>query len=338
MEAVTVDLISYLVRRVSQLALVVFLAVSLNFLIPRLIPGDPVQTAIIRLQVQSGSRSFDAQKIAATYRAKFGLDRPIFDQYLSYLDDLSRGDLGVSFSDFPEPVSTKIRNALPWTLGLLGLSTVIAFTIGSLLGGMFALPGAGRATRFATSALMLISSVPFYLLAIVLVYLLAVAWAIFPAAGGFDTVRIPRVDVGTAVDVLRHAFLPALAIVLGSVGLWALGMRSLMVSVLGEDYMTFAAAKGLAPRRIFVWYGLRNALLPQITALALALGSVMSGSVLVEVIFNYPGLGTLLFRAIAGKDYFVIQGVVLMLIIALSVSLFLIDLLYPILDPRIRRR
>jgi len=183
-----------------------------------------------------------------------------------------------------------------------------------------------------------VSSVPFYLLAIVLVYLFAVAWAFFPAAGGFDTVRIPRVDMGTVVDVLRHAFLPALAIVLGSVGLWALGMRGLMVSVLGEDYMTFAAAKGLAPRRIFVSYGLRNALLPQVTALALALGSVMSGAVLVEVIFNYPGLGTLLFRAIEGKDYFVIQGVVLMLIIALSLSLFVIDLLYPLLDPRIRRR
>jgi peptide/nickel transport system permease protein len=139
------------------------------------------------------------------------------------------------------------------------------------------------------------------------------------------------------MDVVRHALLPCLSITLGTIGFWALGMRSQMVSVLGEDYITFAEAKGLKPGRIFFRYGMRNALLAQVTALALHLGSVVSGAVLVEVIFNYPGLGSLLYKAIRGQDYFVIQGVVLMLIVALAVMLFLVDLIYPLLDPRIRR-
>ena len=184
---------------------------------------------------------------------------------------------------------------------------------------------------------MVLSSIPFYLLAIILVYLFAVVFRILPPAGGVDTTRIWRLDWPTMVDVLRHALLPCLAIVLGNIGFWALGMRSQMVSVLGEDYITFAEAKGLSARRIFMMYGMRNAMLSQITALALSLGAVVSGAVLVEVVFNYPGLGTLLYVAIRGQDYFVIQGVVLMLIVSLAVLLFSVDLIYPLLDPRIRR-
>jgi len=185
--------------------------------------------------------------------------------------------------------------------------------------------------------LMILASVPFYLLAIVLTYFFAVLWKVLPPAGGFDTTRIARLDLATIGDVARHAVLPLLAIILGNAGFWALGMRSQMVSVLGEDYITFAEAKGLSPRRIFFWYGMRNALLSQVTALALSMGAVLSGAVLVEVVFNYPGLGSLLYVAIRGQDYFVIQGVVLMLIISLAVLLFIVDLIYPLLDPRIRR-
>ncbi|MGN6488644.1 MAG: ABC transporter permease, partial [Devosia sp.] len=185
--------------------------------------------------------------------------------------------------------------------------------------------------------LMVLTSIPFYLLAIILIYIFAVVLKWFPPAGGVATTRIMRLDWATTEDVLRHAFLPCMSIVLGNIGFWALGMRSQMINVLGEDYITFAEAKGLHPGRIFVWYGMRNALLAQVTALALSLGSVVSGAVLVEVIFNYPGLGSLLYNAIRGQDYFVIQGVVLMLIIALAVMLFIVDLLYPLLDPRIRR-
>ncbi|HVX81248.1 MAG: ABC transporter permease [Devosia sp.] len=331
------ELIRYILTRFAQLVVIVFIAVTVNFFIPRLLPGDPVQTALAKLQASGAQQSVDVQAIANSYRARYGLDQPILIQYVNYWRDLFRLDLGVSFANFPETVTTKLANALPWSLGLLAVATLIAFTVGSLLGALLAWPGTGRSVRAVVPGLMVLTSIPFYLLAIILIYLFAVIWRILPPAGGMDTTRIARLDWGTIMDVLRHAILPLMAIVLGNVGFWALGMRSQMVSVLGEDYITFAEAKGLSPWRVFFWYGIRNAMLSQVTALALAMGAVLSGAVLVEVIFNYPGLGSLLYNAIRGQDYFVIQGVVLMLIVALAVLLFLVDLIYPLLDPRIRR-
>jgi peptide/nickel transport system permease protein len=331
------ELAAYLLKRVGQLLLIVFIAVSVNFIIPRMLPGDPVETALARLQSSGGAQNVDVQAVAKAYRSKYGLDRPLLSQYVRYWQDLLRLDLGVSFANFPETVAAKIGHALPWTVGLLATATAVAFTVGSLFGGLLAWPGAGRGVRAFVPALMVLASVPFYLLAIVLVYFFAVLWKVLPPAGGFDTTRIARLDLATIGDLARHAVLPLLAIVLGNAGFWALGMRSQMVSVLGEDYIIFAEAKGLSPRRIFFWYGMRNALLSQVTALALSMGAVLSGAVLVEVVFNYPGLGTLLYVAIRGQDYFVIQGVVLMLIVALATLLFAVDLVYPLLDPRIRR-
>jgi peptide/nickel transport system permease protein len=331
------ELVRYLLTRFGQLVLIVFIAVSVNFLIPRLLPGDPVQTVIAKMQASGAQQSVDMQAVANAYRAKYGLDQPMLVQYVNYWRDLFHLDLGVSFANFPETVTTKLANALPWSLGLLAVSTLIAFSVGSILGALLAWPGTGRGIRALVPGLMVLTSIPFYLLAIILIYLCAVIWKILPPAGGMDTTRIARLDWGTILDVLRHALLPMLAIVLGNVGFWALGMRSQMVSVLGEDYITFAEAKGLSPWRVFFWYGMRNAMLSQVTALALAMGAVLSGAVLVEVIFNYPGLGSLLYVAIRGQDYFVIQGVVLMLIVALALLLFLVDLIYPLLDPRIRR-
>jgi peptide/nickel transport system permease protein len=331
------ELQTYLATRIGQLLLIVFVAVSINFIIPRLLPGDPVMTALARLQASGSAQSVDIQAVAAAYREKYGLDSDLFAQYVNYWADLFRLDLGVSFTNFPQKVSTMIGYALPWSVGLLATATLIAFAVGSLLGARLAWPGAGRPIKSIVPLMMILTSIPFYLLAIILIYFFAVVLRWLPPGGGVDTTRVMRLDWATVEDVLRHALLPCLAIVLGNIGFWALGMRSQMVSVLGEDYITFAEAKGLHPRRIFLRYGMRNALLPQITALALSLGSVVSGAVLVEVVFNYPGLGNLLYVAIRGQDYFVIQGVVLMLIVALAVLLFLVELIYPLLDPRIRR-
>ncbi len=328
--------IDYVAKRTLQLLLIVFIAVTFNFLIPRMIPGDPVESALQTKIAVSGSVSVDVQAVAAAYRAKFGLDKPMWLQYLNYWGGIFGRDLGVSLVDFPQPVVEKIQSAVPWTLGLLMLSTVISFTLGSILGALLAWPRAPRALHVLVPPFMLLSSVPFFLLAIVLVFTFSVIVPWFPPGGGFDPVSILRFDLTTALDVGYHAVLPALALVLGSVGFWALGMRAMMISILGEDYITFADSKGLPPQRVFLWYGMRNALLPQITSLAIALGSILSGAVLVEAIFNYPGLGGILFTAIAGKDYFVIQGIVLMLIFALALALFVVDLIYPLVDPRIR--
>jgi peptide/nickel transport system permease protein len=328
--------IDYVVKRALQLLLIVFIAVTVNFGIPRLIPGDPVESALQTKMAMTGNANVDVQAVAAAYRAKFGLDKPVWQQYLNYWASIFTRDLGVSLVDFPQPVVEKIQSAVPWTLGLLTVSTVISFFVGSILGALIAWPRAPRFLHFLVPPFMLLSSVPFFLLGIILLFTFSVIVPWFPPGGGFDPVSILRADLPTAADILYHAILPALALVLGSIGFWALGMRAMMVSVLGEDHITFAESKGLPPQRVFLWYGMRNALLPQVTSLAISLGSILSGAVLVEVIFNYPGLGGILFLAISGKDYFVIQGIVLMLILALALSLFVVDLIYPLIDPRIR--
>ena len=328
--------IDYVVKRALQLLLIIFIAVTVNFGIPRLIPGDPIESALQTKMAMTGNVNVDVQAVAAAYRAKFGLDKPLWAQYLNYWGSIFTRDLGVSLVDFPQPVVQKIQSAVPWTLALLTVSTIISFFVGSILGALIAWPRAPRFLHVLVPPFMLLSSVPFFLLGIVLLFTFSVIVPWFPPGGGFDPVSILRVDVATITDLLYHAILPALALVLGSIGFWALGMRAMMVSVLGEDHITFAESKGLPPQRIFLWYGMRNALLPQVTSLAISLGSILSGAVLVEVIFNYPGLGGILFVAISGKDYFVIQGIVLMLILALGLSLFVVDLIYPLLDPRIR--
>jgi peptide/nickel transport system permease protein len=328
--------IDYVAKRALQLLLIVFVAVTVNFLIPRLIPGDPVESALQTKMAMTGNVNVDVQAVAAAYRAKFGLDKPLWLQYVNYWGSILSRDLGVSLVDFPQPVVEKIQSAVPWTLALLSVSTVISFFLGSILGALIAWPRAPRFLYVLVPPFMLLSSVPFFLLGIVLLFTFSVIVPWFPPGGGFDPVSILRLDVPTVLDLLYHAILPSLALVLGSIGFWGLGMRAMMVSVLGEDHITFAESKGLPPERVFLWYGMRNALLPQVTSLAIALGSILSGAVLVEVIFNYPGLGGILFLAIAGKDYFVIQGIVLMLILALALSLFVVDLIYPLIDPRIR--
>ena len=332
------DTLVYIGRRVIQLFLVILVAGTVNFMIPRMIPGDPVDTALASLAARGGSVQFDAALLKADWNQKFGFDQPLHMQYINYWTDVAKGDLGKSLANFPQPVTDKIASAIPWTIGLLGVSTIIAFLIGTFAGALVAWPKSPRVVRFLAPPFLLLSSIPYYLLAILLIFLFAVVFKLLPPAGGFSPTTIIGLNVNSLIDISRHAFLPGLSIVLGAIGFWSLGMRSLMVNVLGEDYIVYAESKGLKPNRIFVRYGMRNALLPQITALALALGTVVSGAVLVEAIFNYPGLGGLLFGSILSKDIFVINGIVFVLIITLAVAVFIIDLIIPVLDPRIRHR
>jgi peptide/nickel transport system permease protein len=331
------DLLAYVGRRLIQLLVVIWVAGTVNFLIPKMIPGDPVDTALAQLAARGGTQSFDAKALKVVWDKKFGFDQPLYSQYVNYWTDAVQGDLGVSLVNFPQPVTAKIAAALPWSIGLLGVATIIAFLIGTFAGAMVAWPKSPRVVRFLAPPFLLLSSVPYYLLAILLISLFAVALRLFPPASGFSPTTIVGLNLNSITDIAYHAILPGLSIVLGAIGFWALGMRSLMVNVLGEDYIVYAESKGLSPTRIFVRYGMRNALLPQITALALALGTVVSGAVLVEAIFNYPGLGGLLFASILGKDIFVINGIVFVLIITLAVAVFIIDMIIPVLDPRIRR-
>ena len=332
------DTLVYIGRRLVQLILVIAVAGTINFMIPRIIPGDPVDTVLAQMAARGGSQVLDAKALKASWNEKFGFDKPLISQYVNYWADIAKGDLGKSLVNFPQPVTDKIGQAIPWTVGLLGLSTIIAFLIGTFAGALLAWPKSPRIVGILAPPFLLLSSIPYYLLAILLISLFAVTLRLLPPAGGFSPTTIVGFNMNSITDIARHAFLPSLSIVLGAIGFWSLGMRSLMINVLGEDYILFAESKGLKSNRIFVRYGMRNALLPQITALALALGTVVSGAVLVEAIFNYPGLGGLLFASILGKDIFVINGIVFVLIVTLAVAVFVIDMIIPVLDPRIRHR
>jgi peptide/nickel transport system permease protein len=327
--------LNYIISRLAMLVLVVFLAVTINFAIPRLTPGDPVEQQLATLVATGGGQIGDVTAMAEAYRAKFGLDQPVWKQYLNYWWDILHLNFGYSLAQYPATVAQMIRSALPWTLGLVGTSTLIAFAIGSLLGGLLAWPGIPRALRGFIPLLMTISAVPYFLLGIILIFFLSILLKVFPAAGGHQFGSVLRLDWATIKDILRHAALPATSIIVAGIGTWALEMRGMMISVLGEDYISLAEAKGLKGKRIFLWYGLRNGLLPQLTALALRLGHVVAGVILVEVIFSYPGIGFKLFQAVQTKDYFVIQGIVLLLILAIALTMFVMDLIYPLIDPRI---
>ena len=330
--------LDYVLRRFGIMLLVVFFAVSINFILPRLMPGDPIEAQLNQLVAMAGGAAGDITAMAEAYRAQFGLDRPLLEQYFAYWGSVFRLDLGVSLAAYPEKVSDAILGALPWTLGLLGFSTLVSFVIGSLLGGLMGWPRSPRFLRAFGSGLVILASVPYFLIGMILLYFFAIVFRWFPAGGGLPFGMTIGWNWPTVSAIAWHATLPALSIIAAEIGAWALGMRGMLVSVLGEDYITLAEAKGLKPRRIFLRYGLRNALLPQLTKLALALGHIVSGAILVEVIFSYPGIGFRLYQAIQAKDYFVIQGIVLMLSVSIAVAAFILDLIYPLIDPRITSR
>lgn len=235
--------------------------------------------------------------------ASFGLDKPLWRQYLSYIDDIAHGNLNYSIANYPRTVAGMIRDAVPWTAALLGLTTLFSFVAGTMLGALLAWPGAPRWMRWLMPPVWAMHAVPFFLLGLVLMYVFSVQLQWLPIFGGYSAGATPALTWSFTLDVLRHAVLPALSIVLVSVGGWALAMRGMMVTTMGEDYVTFAEAKGLRSITIFARYCVRNAILPQTTGLALALGQILSGAVLVEVIFGYPGIGTLLFQAIEENDF-----------------------------------
>jgi peptide/nickel transport system permease protein len=326
--------IGYLLRRVGVFFIVIWVAASINFAIPRLSPADPIKEALLKVTSMGASQA-GMETLTRTFTARFGLDQPVWKQYLNYLVDTAQGNLGYSISFFPARVGDMILVALPWTIVLVGLATLITFALGTVLGAFMAWPNVPAAIRVLAPPLLTLSSIPYYLLGLILIYLFAFVIHAFPLGGGYTVGTTMEWTPAFVVDATRHAILPALSIVLADLGFWALGMRGMMVMVQSEDFMTLAEAKGLHPSRIFVRYGMRNAILPQITSLALSMGRVVSGAILVEVVFAYPGVGNLLYQAIRVFDYFVIYGVAFMVIVAIGVATLVLDLLLPVLDPRI---
>ncbi len=325
----------YIAKRFLVFLIIVWLAATLNFFLPKLSGQDPVRTKLLEQASLGGYVQGGIEDMVKQYQAKFGLDKPLWRQYITYVEQVSHGDLNYSIANYPRTVVGMIGEALPWTIGLLGLTTLFSFAAGTILGALLAWPGAPRWLQWFMPPLWALHAIPFFLLGLVLMWLFAFQFQFLPIFGGYSAGATPAWSITFILDVLRHAVLPALSIVLVSVGGWALAMRGMMVTTMGEDYVTFAEAKGLRSRTIFTRYCMRNAILPQTTGLALALGNILAGAVLVEAIFGYPGIGALLFQAIEENDFFLIQGIVFTVIVALGFATFLLDICYPWLDPRI---
>jgi peptide/nickel transport system permease protein len=323
--------VRYVLQRLGFYLLAAWAAVTLNFFLPRLMPGDPATALFARLHGRLAPEAMDA------LRETFGLTRaPLGSQYLMYLGHVLRGDLGVSVAYFPSPVADVIRVGLLWTLFLAGTAVVISFALGTLLGAATAWWRRGWADRWLPPAFVFLGSFPYFWLAMVLLYVLGFTLRWFPLGHAYSDDIAPGWTLAFAADVLRHAVLPVGTIVLATIGGWLLSMRNTMISVLGSDYVNLARAKGLPPSRVLLRYAARNALLPSVTGFGMALGFVLGGSLLTEIVFSYPGQGYLLVQAVRNQDYPLMQGIFLAITLAVLGANWLVDLLYLWLDPRTR--
>lgn len=330
-------MIKLVVRRLLFLVLVIWAASTITFFIPRISEKNPVRERFAELARSGGFSPADMDKIIAAYSAKFGLDKPLWQQYVDYISSVARFDLGVSYNKYPKTVMGLIMDSLPWTITLLLVTTVLSFVIGNLLGAVAAWPRSPQWLRSFATPFILFQGVPPVLMGVLLLFFIAFKLKLAPLGGAYSTGGIPNWSSPAFIwDVIHHQILPGLALLLGSVGGWVLTMRGMGVTIQGEDYVNFAEHKGLDGYTIFKDYYLRNALLPQATGLALALGTVVSSAIVIESQFGLPGLGRVLDAAIRSNDFLVIYGVVLFVTIAVATLMVLMEFVYPLLDPRIR--
>jgi peptide/nickel transport system permease protein len=328
--------LQYILRRLGFLLGVIWTAATLNWLLPHLAPRDPVVEQITQQVAMQGLTAEALEEQIASRKALFGLDRPLWQQYLDYMWRIAHFDLGFSINSYPTTVNQLIAQSVWYTIGIVGTATILAFTIGTVLGALLGWQKSPKILSALIPPLMVFNATPAFVVALLLIYYLAFQAKLFPLARAWDMfMTVDWSDWKFLLNVAHHAVLPSLALVLVSMGGWSLGMRAMMVTVEGDDYMTFAEAKGLKGARLFVQYALRNALLPQITSLAVRLGTIVSGSTLVEVYFQYPGLGSRLNNAIGTFDYYVISGIVFFMVTGIALATFLVDMIYPLLDPRI---
>lgn len=325
------------IRRLLFLLLVIWAASTIVFFIPRISDVNPIQERFAALARTGGFSPDDLQAIIASYSAQFGLDRPLMQQYWGYMGNVLRLDFGVSLNKYPTTVLQVITQAIPWTLTLLLVTTLLSFVIGNLLGALSAWPRAPRWVRTVATPFVLLTGVPPIIMGVLLLFFIGFRLKLLPLGGAYSIGIVPDWSSFTFwIDLLKHQILPALALILGSVGGWVLSMRGMGVTIQGEDYVNFAEHKGLTGRRIFRDYYLRNTLLPQVTGLALALGTVVTSAIVVEALFGLPGIGQALNDAIRANDFPVIYGIVLFITAAVATLMVLMEFIYPLLDPRIR--
>ena len=327
----------YLIPRLIQYLLVIFLGITAVFFIARFAPSDPVQRTIAELKSRGSYLDPGTMDdMIADLTEMYGLEGSMLQQYGAFWQRLFRGDFGVSFFQFPTPVIKLIGTALPWTAGLLLMTTFLSWTIGNIVGGLAGYFSRKRWSRILDTFVMVVRPIPYYIFAFALLLLLAYVFRFFPISGGTDIGRQVAFNLGFIKDVLRHAFLPALSLVILGGAVWFQTMKLIVQNVNAEDFVQYAKLGGVKEGRIVSKYVIRNAMLPQITGLALSLGQIFSGALITEIVFSYPGLGTLLYNAIITGDYNLIMGITLLSIVAITTAILALDLLYPLFDPRVR--
>jgi peptide/nickel transport system permease protein len=326
----------YLPQRFLQFLLVVFIGINLTYVITHATPIDPVEQSIASVTSFGNTSPEAIAMMRRSLRELYGLTGGPVEQYLNFWRRIAAADFGPSLSAFPTPVSTLIARALPWTIGLLATATLLTWALGNLLGGLAGYYQNKRGLKFLAILAMGLHPVPYYIVAFVLLVMFGYVWPLFPISGGFAMNIEQGFSPIFVLSILKHSILPALSLMLVGLGGWFLSMRSLVTNVVGEDYVVYAELAGVDRRRILGSYVMRNALLPQLTGLALSLGAIFNGAIITEQVFGYPGVGSLLISAVYAGDYGLVLGVTTISIIGVSAAVLIIDLVYPLLDPRVR--
>ena len=325
-----------LIKRLLFLVLVIWAASTIVFFIPRLSSRNALRERFAELARTGGFSSTDMEKIIASMQKQFGLDQPLLQQYWQYLNNLVHLDFGVSLYKYPATVTELIAQALPWSISLLLVTTILSFVIGNLLGAIAAWPRSPRWMRGIATPFVLLTGVPPVIMGVLLLFFIGFRLKLLPLGGSYSVGLIPDWSWSFFLDLMAHQILPALALIFGSVGGWVLSMRGMGITIQGEDYVNFAEHKGLTPGRIFRDYYLRNTLLPQVTGLALALGTVVTSAIIVEGLFALPGIGSLINVAIRANDFPTIYGIVIFITIAVAVLMAILEFVYPLIDPRVK--
>ncbi|KFL25937.1 MAG: ABC transporter permease [Devosia nanyangense] len=323
---------AFLLRRLSFYIAAFLAAATINFFLPRMMPGDPIQIMFASAGSELSLENLNALKLTFGF-----IDAPIGEQYLAYLKSVFTGDLGRSIKYFPLPVTELLARALVWTVGLVGIATLVAFTIGTTMGIMAAWRRGTLFDSVVSLSAIFSSSVPAVVVSLIMLFVFGYTLGWFPNGYAADPLLDPAWSWQYISSVIYHGTLPMLTMVIVLTGGFAVTMRNNMINLLGEDYIVMGRAKGLSDRRVMFWYAARNALLPTVSSLAIAIGTVLGGSLVTEVVFNYPGLGNTLYQAIIARDYPVIQGQLLIMTAAMLISNFAVDLSYVVLDPRLKK-
>ncbi|HEY3978549.1 MAG TPA: ABC transporter permease [Streptosporangiaceae bacterium] len=323
----------FALRRLGFFVFTLWAALTLNFLLPRLMPGNPALAMLSKFHGQLGPGALHALEIL------FGVntDKSLPAQYVTYLHQIATGNLGVSLEFYPATVTSVIGSAIWWTLGLVGVTTILAFALGTGLGIVSAWRRGGRLDSVLPPVFVITSAVPYFWVGMVLVLIFGITLHWLPTQGGFYvSTDTPSLSLIYFEDVLSHAALPAITLLITTIGTWILTMRNTMITTLAEDYVRMARAKGLPGRRIMVDYAARNAILPNLTGFAMSLGFVVSGAILIEYVFNFPGVGYMLLQAVQSEDFPLMQALFLLITVAVLVAILIADIATALLDPRTR--